>query len=148
MARKRKQTTKSGLRKRSKSKSVQKEKEKLSLPELSNLDKNVNRVLSENWRLLKFSFICFFSCDLHSPRRIIIPKKLRNSSRENFKTVKADHNQRMSPGFQMGMHRWEAILDAIKLNVAEFITLSEFQNKARLIQDRSYRLMMESYHLT
>ena len=80
MARKRKQTTKSGLRKRSKSKSVQKEKEKLSLPELSNLDKNVNRVLSENWRLLKFCFICFFSCDLHSPRRIIIPKKLRNSS--------------------------------------------------------------------
>lgn len=68
--------------------------------------------------------------------------------KENFKTVKADHNQRMSPGFQMGMHRWEAILDALKPNVAEFITLSEFQNKARLIQDRSYRLMMESYHLT
>jgi hypothetical protein len=49
--------------------------------------------------------------------------------KENFSIVKNDHIQSASPGFQMGMHRWEAILDALKPTVEEFIMLSKIQNK-------------------
>lgn len=90
MTRKRKQTTKSGLRKRSKSKSVQKEKEKLSLPELSNLDKNVNRVLSENWRLLEDDKITFELENIKPGRSLLNDHSDKREPIDFFRKVMTD----------------------------------------------------------
>lgn len=72
--------------------------------------------------------------------------------RKNFHDIKEDHQKRNTPGFSMGVHRWEAILDSLKPEIEEFKLLSKLQNKAHAtVYDPGSELSVDDgiipYHL-